>query len=140
VCLPSTICNLRSLKGLRLSGCSNFDNLPENLGNLECLENLNLSETSIKKLPSSFESLSSLTSLDLTNCKHLVHPELLVLGGINISGYEAISPSSYSMPTSHVPVGMFLASLSCLHSLSLLKLSDCNILAIPNDIGCLNSL
>ena len=72
VCLPTTICNLKLLKNLDLLGCSKFDNLPENLGNVEGLKMLDLSETSIKELPSSVERLTSLFCLDLANCKNLV--------------------------------------------------------------------
>ncbi len=38
VCLPNTICNLKLLRKLDLVGCSKFENLPENLGNIEGLE------------------------------------------------------------------------------------------------------
>ena len=63
VCLPSTSCSLNLLKYLDLCGCSNFDNLPENL---------HLSGTNIKELPSSIECLMHLTSLTLSNCHKLV--------------------------------------------------------------------
>ena len=46
----------------------------------------------------------------------------------------------YSLPISHVPMGLLFASLSGLQSLTNLGLSDCNILSIPDDIGCLSSL
>ena len=72
ICLPSTICSLKSLEYLHLSRCSNFDNLPENLGNVKGLKGLDLSGTAIKELPSSIERLTSLTSLDIHGCKNLV--------------------------------------------------------------------
>ena len=49
------------LECLDISGCSNFDNLPENLRNLKGLKNLDLDGTSIKELPSSIEGLIALT-------------------------------------------------------------------------------
>nr|POE55443.1 tmv resistance protein n [Quercus suber] len=71
-CLPNTICSLTSLNNLDLFGCSKFDKLQEDLGNIVSLKKLCLSETAIKELPSSFEFLIGLTSLDLTYCKNFV--------------------------------------------------------------------
>ena len=71
VCLPSTIGSLKLLE-LDLSGCSNFDKLPENLGNLKGLEELHFSGTSIKELPLSIEGLTALTFLTLSDCKNVV--------------------------------------------------------------------
>ena len=75
ICLLSTICSLKLLESLDLSGCSNFDNLPENLGNVKGLKGLYLSGTAIKELPSSIECLTSLTSLNVLDCKNLVSSE-----------------------------------------------------------------
>ncbi|KAK4580835.1 hypothetical protein RGQ29_024473, partial [Quercus rubra] len=72
VCLPNTICSLSSLRRLYLCGCSNFDNLPENLGNLKGLYELDLSGTAIKEFPSSIEGLMTLNLLNLKDCKNLV--------------------------------------------------------------------
>ncbi|KAK9984835.1 hypothetical protein SO802_034360 [Lithocarpus litseifolius] len=72
VCLPNTICSLTSLNNLDLFRCSKFDKLPEDLGNIVSLKKLHLSETAIKELPSSFEFLTGLTVLYLTDCKNFV--------------------------------------------------------------------
>ena len=61
--LPKAICSLLSLKTLILSGCSRLDRLPENLGNIEGLEVLDLSETAIRGLPSSMVLLKNLQNL-----------------------------------------------------------------------------
>ena len=55
MCLPNTIFSLKLGNSLDLVGCSKFDNLPENLGNAEGLEKLDLSGIAIKELPSSIE-------------------------------------------------------------------------------------
>ncbi|KAH7516680.1 hypothetical protein FEM48_Zijuj10G0160800 [Ziziphus jujuba var. spinosa] len=52
-CLSGSICGLTSLKKLKLRGCSGLEQLPENLGDIEGLEELDLSRTAIRKLPSS---------------------------------------------------------------------------------------
>ena len=72
VCLLSPICCLKLLECLVLSGCSNCDNLPENLGNLKGLQELYFSGTSIKEFPSSIERLTALTFLTLSDCKNVV--------------------------------------------------------------------
>ena len=72
MCLPSTICCFKLLECLDNSGCSNCDNLPENLGNLKGLKYLYLSGTSMKQLPSLIEGLTVLTFLTLKDCKNLV--------------------------------------------------------------------
>ena len=44
-------------------------------------------------------------------------------------------------PTNKIcPLGLLLPSLSGLQSLTYLHLSDCDLLSIPNDFGCLSSL
>ena len=103
---------------LDLYGCSKLDELPKNLGNLEGLRQLILSGTTIKNVPSSLVLLENLDELDF-----------------NKPAYS-FDPNS----TSHGLVGLTLPSLSGLTSLRALKLRDCNIWEIPNDIGCLSSL
>ena len=71
VCLPSTICSLKLPEYLDLSGCSNCDNLPENLGHFKGLKMLFLSGITIKELSSSIEGLTTLTFLILEDCKNL---------------------------------------------------------------------
>uniref|UniRef100_A0A2N9H7D3 TIR domain-containing protein n=1 Tax=Fagus sylvatica TaxID=28930 RepID=A0A2N9H7D3_FAGSY len=166
VCLPSTICNLKSLRDLNLSGCSKFDNLPENLGNIKGLEQLTLSGTAIKELPSSVEGLTSLRFLTLRNCKNLVCLpsticNLKSLRNLNLFGcskFDNLPENLWNLKgmkrldlsettIKEVPSSFVLLKnlevlfiRGCLHSLSVLNLSDCDIWAIPNDIGCLNSL
>ena len=72
VYLSITICSVKLLECLDLSGCLNCDNLPENLENLNGLKKLYLSGTTVKKLPSSIECLMALALLTLKVCKNLV--------------------------------------------------------------------
>ncbi|XP_059627253.1 uncharacterized protein LOC132270059 [Cornus florida] len=69
--LPLTIRRLRCLKTLILSGCSKLEKFLEILVNMECLSELYLDRTTIKELPSSIEQLTSLTLMDLSECKYL---------------------------------------------------------------------
>lgn len=71
--LPMGMSNLISLSMLILSGCSELRNIPDLPRNLR---KLNLAETAIKKLPSSFEDLTQLVSLDLNHCNRLQHLQM----------------------------------------------------------------
>lgn len=118
--LPSTICSLKKVHFLNLSGCSKIENLPENLGNMVSLSALRLRGTAVRELPSS-----------------IVLPKRL--HGACFRGCQWPSSSSAPMPTSQDVVGVLLRSLSCL-LIKDLDFSDCNLSAIPNDIGCLSFL
>ena len=72
VCLPNAIWSLKLGNSLDLSGCSKFDNLPKNLGNVKGLEKLDFSGIAIKELFSSIECLTNLTVLTLKDCKNLL--------------------------------------------------------------------
>ncbi|KAK5833053.1 hypothetical protein PVK06_016864 [Gossypium arboreum] len=60
-----------SLRVLSLAGYRNINKLPEDIGNLKHLRNLNLSRTSIKRLPNSLCTLSNLQALKLRGCYYL---------------------------------------------------------------------
>ena len=49
MCLPSIIFNLKLLKDVNISGCSKLERLPENVGNAESVEELDVSGTTIKR-------------------------------------------------------------------------------------------
>ena len=70
--LSDAYCCLISLKILILSGCSNLKELPENLGNIEGLEELDVSGTAIIRLPSSIVQLKNLRLLSLRECVGLL--------------------------------------------------------------------
>jgi Leucine-rich repeat (LRR) protein len=128
VCLPSTILNLKLLKDVDISGCSKVEKLLESLENVESVEELDVSGTTIRDVPSSIGHLKNLKRLSFEGCKEL--------SSSNKPWYEHIR--SYSKPISPDHVG--LSPLLGLCSLTSLNLSDCNLKAIPNDIGSLFSL
>ena len=128
VCLPSIILNLKLLKDVDISGCSKVERLLENLRNVESVEELDVSGTAIRHMPSSIGHLKNLKRLSFKGCKGL--------SSSNKSWYELIP--FYSKPISPDPVG--LSPLLDLCSLTDLNLSDCNLKAIPNDIGSLFTL
>ena len=127
--LPDAVFNLKLVTRVRVDGCSKLDRLPENLGNAESLEELDLRETAIRKVPSSIGRLKHLHTLDLGGCKGLSSNKLW---------YEPLL--FYSMPTSPHPMDLLFSSLSGASSLTHLSLNDCNLKAISNDIGSLFSL
>ena len=69
--LPSMSSEMESLKILKLCGCSKIRKFPEFKGIMRSLSELHLDETAIKKLPSSIEHLTALTSLSLRDCQYL---------------------------------------------------------------------
>ncbi|KAJ0816838.1 putative TIR domain, P-loop containing nucleoside triphosphate hydrolase [Helianthus annuus] len=68
--VPGSIYSLQHLRTLDLS-YTGIGELPEELGQLECLENLYLSSTKVKHLPGSICMLKHLKTLYLWGCKYL---------------------------------------------------------------------
>uniref|UniRef100_A0ACD5YZH2 Uncharacterized protein n=1 Tax=Avena sativa TaxID=4498 RepID=A0ACD5YZH2_AVESA len=95
--LPKSVCQLRHMGYLNLSGCSGLVTLPESLGDLINLLHMNLSGCSgLVKLPQSFGNLMNLLYLDFSGCCGLVKlPQsfgnLIKLSHIVLSGcYELV--------------------------------------------------
>uniref|UniRef100_A0A7N2MT80 Uncharacterized protein n=1 Tax=Quercus lobata TaxID=97700 RepID=A0A7N2MT80_QUELO len=119
-----------SLKILTLSGCSKLEELPENLGNLKGLEELDLSGSAIRMLPTSIRLLKNLKKLSLRGCKGLSFK----------SSNKLFSFPFMQQRRSPDPMAMLECSLSGLLSLTKLDLSHCNLQAIPDVFDCLSSL
>ncbi|KAL5540929.1 hypothetical protein UlMin_044905 [Ulmus minor] len=69
-CLPNKLCIMHSLQILELSNCSKLYRL-SSLAGLTSLESLNLSGTSISRIPPSIKRLSKLQILRVKYCKNL---------------------------------------------------------------------
>ncbi|XVF70281.1 hypothetical protein PTKIN_Ptkin11bG0148500 [Pterospermum kingtungense] len=130
--LPSSVHGLKCLKFLNLSGCSKIENLPENLKQAEFLEELDLSETAVRKPHSFIFQFKNLKVLSFKGCKG---PPSNLLANL-LSLFKVIRRGSIDS------IALTLPHLSGLSSLTRLNLSYCNLQegAIPNDICCLSSL
>ncbi|XP_039059057.1 TMV resistance protein N-like [Hibiscus syriacus] len=126
---------LSRLKLLNLRSCTScykVANLPENLQEVELLEELDLSETAIAKLPSfifQLKNLKVLSSNRLKTPSSKLAPNLPSLFQVFQRGRMESVP-------------LILHSLSGLISLRELKLRNCNLRDgdIPSDISCLHYL
>ena len=116
--LPSGPYDLKSLATLILSGCSKFEQFPENFGYLEMLKKLYADGTALRELPSSLSSLRNLEILSFVGCK-----------GPPSASWLFPRRSSNS-------TGFILHNLSGLCSLRKLDLSDCN-LSDETNLSCL---
>ncbi|KAI5314458.1 hypothetical protein L3X38_043634 [Prunus dulcis] len=72
VSLPPSILKLKSLYGLDLTGCSEFEDFPEIWEPMGHLKFLLLNGTAVKELPSSIKRLFALLRIGLKNRKRLV--------------------------------------------------------------------
>ncbi|CAL2270487.1 unnamed protein product [Prunus armeniaca] len=134
--LPRCVYGLKSVKVLNLSGCSKLDKLRNELGNAECLEELDVSGTVIRDLPSSIVRLKSLTVLNFRGCKGPSPKFWVSLSLVQL----VLSLFLRFLIRNRVPTPLLLPSLSGLVSLKKLTVSDCNLLEVPNDLSCLSSL
>ncbi|KAH0764647.1 hypothetical protein KY285_000518 [Solanum tuberosum] len=72
VALPSSICKLKVLMKLDVSYCSKLESLPEEIGDLENLEECHASHTLISRPPSSIIFLNKLKLIYVTMTTHLI--------------------------------------------------------------------
>lgn len=128
--ISPSICKLKSLGLFDLDGCTNLEDFPEILEPMELLEQLDLRETGIKRLPFSIEKLVGLCSLSMRSCENL---EFVPSSIYNIHRLESVFFSSCSKLENLPP-------MSDLCHLAYLDLSFCNVLEIPDSLSCLSSL
>ena len=101
-----------------------------NLGNLEGLEELDVSGTAIREPPSSIFCLKNLKILSFQGCN-----------GLSTKSWSWKKPLNFLlMKKTPDLMGLVLPSVSGLCSLTRLNIRNCNLQAVPSDIGCLSSL
>ena len=115
--LPNSICDLKSLETLIVSSCSKLNRLPEDLGMLQCLRRLQADGTAITKPPISLVHLTNLTELLFSGCQGSTS-NFWILSLI----YRLLHRKNSD------GIGLQLPSLSGLHFIENLDLSDCNLM------------
>ncbi|XP_021979451.1 disease resistance protein RPV1 [Helianthus annuus] len=127
--LPGSICSLHYLRVLSLLDCG-IEELPEDIGQLECLEELDLTYSKIKHLPDSICKLKHLKTLILQRCKVCKLPE-------NFGQIDSLNRRDLrSTKKRDVP-----SSICKLKHLKYLNLSNCSGLEkLPENLGDLESL
>ncbi|KAM0066216.1 putative TIR domain, P-loop containing nucleoside triphosphate hydrolase [Helianthus debilis subsp. tardiflorus] len=128
--LPGSICSLQHLRVLDLSRCG-IEELPKEIGKLECLELLNLCNSQVKHLPDSICKLKHLRCLDLSKCSELEKlPE-------NLGDLESLNKLSVK----RTKIREVPSSICKLKHLKTLNLSKCSELEkLPENLGDLESL
>ncbi|KAH1083937.1 hypothetical protein J1N35_023698 [Gossypium stocksii] len=127
--LPGSIGGCTSLKSLNLSGCYKVETFPEDLQQVEFLEELDLSETSMTKPPPFIFQFKNLKVLSFNGCKG------------SSSKLQKYLPSLFQRERTN-PMAVMLPSLLGLSSLTRLRLRDCGLCEgdISSDISRLSSL
>ncbi|KAJ9684941.1 hypothetical protein PVL29_017097 [Vitis rotundifolia] len=153
--LPSSICRLKYLEVLDLSNCSNLETFLEIMGDMECLQELDLSGTCIKELPSSIEFLKHLAGLQLVKCENLRSLpgsicRLKCLNKLDLSNCSNLETfpeimedmeSLEELNLSGTCIKELPSSTGYLNHLTSLHLSHCkNLRSLPSSIGRLKLL
>ncbi|CAN0887903.1 Disease resistance protein RUN1, partial [Linum grandiflorum] len=145
--LPARL-DSKHLKHINLSSCSKVETCPE-LVSTNCLQELNLSRTSIRELPTSVCRLRLLPKvLNLEGCSNVTSFPVLINGGVKkllLSGTAIKEVSSISVEhlvdleefrmTNNRALTSFGADLGKLRCLKLLDLSGCSNLEYFRDMS-----
>lgn len=148
--IPSVISSLTRLKTIILSGCSKLIEIPENIGNVECLEESDISGTAIRKMPSSIVYLKNLKELSCVGCDGQLSTSLLfpylpevcpgtgVLSPASFSGFSSLM--SLNLSYCNLFDGALPNYLDHMSSLKELNLRGNNFTSIPESISRLSKL
>ncbi len=126
--LPESIGNLKSLEELDLSR-TNLSTLPESIGNLKSLEELDLSDNNFTTLPESIGNLKSLKDLNLAGNRLTTLPESIS----NLKSLHTLILDANKLST--LPESFWR-----LKNLENLNLGHNNFTTLPELIGNLSSL
>ncbi|KAK9948999.1 hypothetical protein M0R45_004550 [Rubus argutus] len=133
--LPRFFCSsLTSLKFLYLSLCSSIEKLPENIGCLKHLEELDACDTSVRKVPESISDLKNLKLLCFHGCSRYTSLELPNL----FSGLRSLT--TLNLGGCNLAEGAIPDDIGKLFSLQSLDLSENNFFTIPESISQLSEL
>ncbi|XP_062003591.1 uncharacterized protein LOC133721072 isoform X2 [Rosa rugosa] len=133
--LPSVLCShLTSLKFLYLSLCSSMEKLPENIGYLKHLEELDACDTAIRKVPDSISGLKNLKLLCFHGCSGFTGLEL----PNKFSGLRSLT--TLNLGGCNIAEGAIPPDIGDLFSLQSLDLSENNFFTIPESISQLSEL
>ncbi|XP_015169952.1 TMV resistance protein N-like isoform X5 [Solanum tuberosum] len=131
VSLPSSICKSKGLVKLDVSKCSKLESLPEEIGDLENLEELHANNTLISRPPSSIVRLNKLKSL--TFAKEKSEDGLLFVFPLVNEGL--LSLEYLDLSYSNIIDGGLPEDIGCLSSLEDLNLSGNNFEHLPHSIA-----
>ncbi|KAH0747736.1 hypothetical protein KY285_009393 [Solanum tuberosum] len=136
VALPSSICKFKGLVKLNVWGCSELESLPEEIGDLENLEELDASYTLISRPPSSIVRLNKLKSLTFEKDKSEYRVNFMFpLVSEGLRSLEILDLSYCNLIDGGLP-----EDIECLHSLKELNLSGNNFEHLPGNIAQFVSL
>ncbi|PHT31182.1 hypothetical protein CQW23_27519 [Capsicum baccatum] len=143
VALPSSICKFKCLVKLNVSYCFKVDSLPEEIGDLENLEELDARFTLISTPPSSIVHLNKLKFLSFEkNKKKPSSTEYLTQGVLFV--FPRVNKGLRSLKILNLChcnlIGGLLEDIGCLHSLEELTLSGNNFEYFPQSIAQLGAL
>nr|XP_016506384.1 PREDICTED: TMV resistance protein N [Nicotiana tabacum] len=134
VALPSSICRLKSLVSLSVSGCSKLESLPEEIGDLDNLRVFDASDTLILRPPSSIIRLNKLIILMFRGFKDGVHFEFPPVAE-GLHSLEYLNLSYCNLIDGGLP-----EDIGSLSSLKKLDLSRNNFEHLPSSIAQLGAL
>ncbi|OIT27720.1 PREDICTED: TMV resistance protein N-like [Nicotiana attenuata] len=134
VALPSSICRLKSLVSLNVSGCLKLESLPEEMGDLDNLEELDASYTLISRPPSTIVRLNKLKILKF-GVRDGVHFEFLPVLAEGLRSLVHLNLSDCNLIDGGLP-----EDIGSLSSLKELYLNGNNFEHLPRSIAQLGDL